>query len=44
LDLPFSDLAGARKCRETRKRRAASAVTFTDVTLPAEARRSNGRR
>src|SRR3954464_4508808 len=32
---PPTDLAGERKCRPKRKRRAASAVTFTETTLAA---------
>src|ERR1700685_462394 len=35
---PVRDRAGARKCRPTRKRRAASAVTSTRTTLTAGAR------
>ena len=34
---PGSDRAGARKCRATRNRRAASAVTLTRPTLAAGA-------
>src|SRR5436190_11283539 len=33
--LPARDRAGVRECRATRKRRAASAVTFTSRTLAA---------
>src|SRR6185437_1881246 len=39
---PRSDRAGARKCRATRKRRAASAVIFTWLDANEDGRRKNG--